>query len=68
MLANILAGPLMSLSEHLSSLTKPGGHVVLSGILRDQADDVSRTYQQWFRMAPATIDGDWVRLTGDKTT
>ena len=67
MLANILAGPLMSLSEHLSSLTKAGGQVVLSGILCDQAADVSNTYQQWFNMEPAVIDGDWVRLSGEKS-
>ncbi len=67
MLANILAGPLMSLSEHLASLTKAGGHVVLSGILQDQAQDVSNTYRQWFSMEAPTIDGDWVRLTGEKT-
>ena len=68
MLANILAGPLMSLSEHLAGLTKPQGRVVLSGILQDQANDVSATYQQWFNMEPATVDGDWVRLTGEKST
>lgn len=68
MLANILAGPLMSLSEHLSSLTCNGGHLVLSGILQDQADQVSDTYAQWFTMEPATIDGDWVRLNGVKAS
>jgi len=66
MLANILAGPLMSLSEHLSSLTNPGGHLVLSGILQDQAQAVSDTYAQWFSMDPPAIDGDWVRITGVK--
>lgn len=66
MIANILAGPLMSLSEHLASLTHPGGSVVLSGILQDQAQDVSDAYQAWFDMTPAVIDGDWVRLSGVK--
>jgi len=68
MLANILAGPLMSLAEHLSSLTRNGGHLVLSGILQDQADQVSDTYAQWFTMEPATVDGDWVRLNGVKAS
>lgn len=66
MLANILAGPLMSLSPRLAGLTHHAGQVVLSGILKDQAQAVSDTYQQWFDMDPATIDGDWVRLTGVK--
>ena len=68
MLANILAGPLMSLSEHLSSLTADGGHLVLSGILQDQAHQVSATYARWFSMDPAAIDGDWVRLSGVKAS
>jgi ribosomal protein L11 methyltransferase len=63
MLANILAGPLMSLSEHLSSLTKPGGHLVLSGILQDQAQAVSDSYARWFTMDAPVIDGEWVRIT-----
>lgn len=66
MLANILAGPLMSLSEHLSSLTKPNGLLVLSGILQDQAQAVSDCYAKWFTMDPPAIDGDWVRITGTK--
>jgi len=66
MLANILAGPLMSLSERLAGHTLDAGNIVLSGILKDQANDVSDTYSQWFNMDPAAIDGDWVRLTGVK--
>lgn len=65
-LANILAGPLMHLSERLAGLTQPGGHIVLSGILKEQSKQVSDTYQSRFIMAPETIEGDWVRLTGVK--
>jgi ribosomal protein L11 methyltransferase len=65
-LANILAGPLISLSERLANLTHPAGKIVLSGILTDQAQSVSDTYSQWFQMQPAVIDGDWVRLSGEK--
>lgn len=66
MLANILAGPLVSLSARLSGFTKPGGNIVLSGILKEQAQEVSDAYANGFQMLPAVIDGDWVRLTGTK--
>jgi ribosomal protein L11 methyltransferase len=37
LIANILAQPLKELASHLASLTKPGGKIALSGILKDQA-------------------------------
>lgn len=64
MLANILAGPLISLSEHLANLTNRKGNLILSGILLEQADEVSQAYRNRFDMQPATCKGDWVRLTG----
>jgi len=36
--ANILAGPLMELSESFAPATRPGGRVLLSGLLVEQAD------------------------------
>ena len=36
--ANILAGPLMELSESFGPATRPGGRVLLSGLLVEQAD------------------------------
>jgi ribosomal protein L11 methyltransferase len=64
LLANILAGPLMILAERFAGLVKPGAHIVLSGILRDQADEVRSVYEQWFDMAPTTVLEDWARLEG----
>jgi len=66
MIANILAGPLQSLSERLANFTKPTGDIVLSGILDIQADDVSQSYQAWFDMEPAAQKEEWIRLTGKK--
>jgi len=64
LLANILALPLMELSKLFQGLVQPGGHLVLSGILTEQADAVAAAYVQWFDMqAPAHCDG-WVRLFG----
>ena len=64
MLANILANPLIELAPQLAALVKPGGEIVLSGILIDQAQAVSDRYQEWFDMAPMTTKEEWVRLDG----
>ncbi|MCA6065497.1 50S ribosomal protein L11 methyltransferase [Thalassolituus marinus] len=66
MVANILAGPLMSLGEHIASLTRSGGKLALSGLLAEQAEEVSACYGQWFEMNAPEQQGDWVVLTGVK--
>ncbi|WP_428355277.1 50S ribosomal protein L11 methyltransferase [Methyloprofundus sp.] len=65
-LANILANPLIELSEHISSLVKPKGSLVLSGILKEQADAVATAYQANFAMNNPIIQDDWCRLDGVK--
>ncbi len=65
-LANILSGPLQELAPALAKLTLSGGHIVLSGILNEQAESVSKTYQAWFDIDPIVIKGDWCRITGVK--
>ncbi len=42
--ANILKGPLIALAPYLGRNVIPGGHVILSGILNEQADDVTAVY------------------------
>lgn len=64
LLANILAQPLINLAPHLASRVKPGGALVLSGILSSQARDVMAAYEPWFIMDEPEIREDWVRLTG----
>jgi len=66
LLANILAGPLMELAEHFAHHTSPGGYIVLSGILEEQAEQVANCYQPWFAMEPAIIQDKWVRLSGKR--
>ena len=64
LLANILAQPLMELAPMLAQRVRPGGWIVLSGILSNQADDLLQRYEHWFDMEePAEQDG-WVRLQG----
>ena len=44
-LANILAGPLIELAPLLTGCLKPGGNLVLSGLLEEQAKDVAAAYR-----------------------
>lgn len=64
MLANILAQPLIGLAPHLAKLTKPGGDLVLSGILSHQAREVMSAYEPWFIMDEPEQREEWIRLTG----
>ncbi|TXK93537.1 50S ribosomal protein L11 methyltransferase [Methylococcaceae bacterium HT1] len=65
-LANILAKPLIELSDSISALVIPQGQLVLSGILKEQAPSVSNTYQTRFTMSTPVVQGDWCRLDGIK--
>jgi ribosomal protein L11 methyltransferase len=64
LLANILAEPLMELAPSFAERVAPGGSVVLSGILHNQAGPVASRYAAWFDMSPATLRDDWALLYG----
>jgi ribosomal protein L11 methyltransferase len=65
--ANILAKPLIELSEKIASLVKPGGVLVLSGILNEQAASVADAYrEQGFEVAEPVSQEDWCRLDAKK--
>jgi len=66
LLANILAGPLAELADMLCLALRPGGTLVLSGILAEQADDVARAYRRHCNISDPVQQGDWVRLSGSK--
>jgi ribosomal protein L11 methyltransferase len=66
-LANILANPLIELAPLLADLLEPGGRLVLSGILSEQAQRVQQAYEPWIRFAPAAMRQQWVRLEGTKS-
>ena len=63
--ANILARPLIALAPRFAGLLHPGGRVVLSGILQDQADEVAQAYESWFHMEPPVARDPWVRIEGN---
>lgn len=64
MVANILAQPLIGLAPQLAALVKPGGKILLSGILKEQAEQVAAAYHPWFLMQPPVFKEEWTRLVG----
>ena len=67
-LANILAGPLVELEPQLSGLCKPGGDIVLSGILAEQGEQIRVAYEKDFKLDPIGQKNDWLRVSGRKST
>ncbi len=67
LLANILAGPLTELAERFASLLKAGGHLVISGILAEQAEQTREHYCQWFDMDMPVQQEEWVMIHGIRT-
>ena len=65
-MANILSGPLAELAPTLAKHTKTGGDIILSGILREQADTVLAAYNNFFNMDAPKFEEDWTLLHGIK--
>ncbi|MEQ8482815.1 MAG: 50S ribosomal protein L11 methyltransferase [Pseudomonadales bacterium] len=61
--ANILARPLIDLAPALCAVTAPGGLLMLSGLLAEQADMVRAAYPEVRFDAPAHEE-EWIRLDG----
>jgi ribosomal protein L11 methyltransferase len=64
LLANILAGPLVSLAPLFVAHLKPGGRLVLSGILKSQEADIRRAYGADFAELETAVKDDWIRIVG----
>jgi ribosomal protein L11 methyltransferase len=63
-IANILANPLRMLAPLLATHTRPGGSIVLSGILEEQVEPVIGAYAPWAALAVAGRDAGWALLAG----
>lgn len=62
--ANILAGPLIALAPRLTRAVAPGGTLVLSGILGEQAREVIGSYvMAGMRLVERHLDHNWATLT-----
>ena len=65
--ANILAGPLMGLAPGISAALAPGGKVILSGILDEQADTVIETFtKKGLKVSPQPSLSGWTSLLAQK--
>jgi ribosomal protein L11 methyltransferase len=61
--ANILAGPLLSLAQELIQLMAPGGRLLLTGVLEEQAAELIEHYAHVGLEVTDRRDG-WVLLSG----
>ena len=64
LVANILANPLRVLAPLLAAHTKPGGSIVLAGILDAQALELMDIYRQWFEITVWKREEGWSCLAG----
>jgi ribosomal protein L11 methyltransferase len=63
LIANILAGPLISLAPSIAAACRPGATVLLAGLLATQADDVLSAYAERELRLDRRLDrGDWAIL------
>ena len=64
--ANILSGTLVALAPKLTALVKPGGRILLSGILSSQAAEVAAAYSPAFDMTHPVEREGWALLHGTR--
>jgi ribosomal protein L11 methyltransferase len=62
--ANILAAPLCALAARFGELVRPGGRLLLAGLLEDEAHEVTRANDACFHMQPCGTRAGWVALSG----
>jgi ribosomal protein L11 methyltransferase len=59
-IANILAGPLIALAGDFADTVRPGGSLLLAGLLETQEPAVRAAYRTaGFRLAARLVNGDW---------
>jgi ribosomal protein L11 methyltransferase len=63
-MANILAGPLLALSDTLLHFLLPGGTLLLSGLLDSQADTLCDHYRDRIKLSVSGEKDGWVCLRG----
>lgn len=64
--ANILSNPLKVLAPMLAQRVASGGHLVLSGVLERQAEEVAAAYAPWLKLTVWQAREGWVCLHGRK--
>ena len=64
LVAKMLSGPLEQLTPIIAALVKPGGRLILSGVLSVQTTSLMDSYQPFFEMLPPVTRDEWVRVEG----
>jgi ribosomal protein L11 methyltransferase len=64
LLANILAGPLVALAPGFADIVRPGGVLVLSGLMEQDVPEVVLACDTWFHMRLFGVRESWVCLWG----
>lgn len=59
LIANILLTPLLSLRERFRALLKANGTLVVSGLLKEQAEEIIENYRTDFNHIATHTQGDW---------
>jgi ribosomal protein L11 methyltransferase len=67
-IANILAGPLIDLSDTLLQFLKPTGTLLLSGLLQNQAETLCAHYADRLPLRVVGESEGWVCLRGNRST
>lgn len=63
-IANILAGPLVSLAPQFAAAAATGTRLVLAGLLKEQKTEIVRAYQKTgFRLRSSRLENEWPCLT-----
>ena len=62
--ANILKGPLSQLAPIMAAHAASGGHIILSGLLNSQAEEISEIYQaHGYMLSNQKTITEWTTLT-----
>jgi ribosomal protein L11 methyltransferase len=67
-MANILAGPLIELAPKLTAACAPGGHLLLSGLLKTQAYAVKAAYAPGFDKVQVVERDEWCCIYARRVT
>ena len=66
LLANILLGPLEALADTFARLLRPGGTLLLSGLLEVQIESLRLRYNRAFDIAPGSSRDGWALLAATR--
>ena len=64
LLANILAAPLYALAPRFAALLRPGGQLVLAGLMAHEEAEVTAAYATCFDVSRYGDRDGWVALAG----